>query len=49
MRVCLNRVPSGGRYPVDAECWGGLPLVFSYVVATLLVNTLVQKVVDEAE
>lgn len=38
-----------GSYPVDAECWGGLPLVFSYVVATLLVNTLVQKVVDEAE
>lgn len=34
---------------MDAECWGGLPLVFSYVVATLLVNTLVQKVVDEAE
>ncbi|CAM9562612.1 unnamed protein product [Ectocarpus fasciculatus] len=36
-------------YPVEAECWAGLPLVFSYVVATLLVNTLVQKVVDQAE
>lgn len=36
-------------YPVDAECWGGLPLVFLYVVATLLVNTFVQRVVDTAE
>ncbi|CAM9253219.1 unnamed protein product [Ectocarpus sp. 13 AM-2016] len=47
--VLMRDVVDIDGYPVDAECWGGLPLVFSYVVATLLVNTLVQKVVDQAE
>ncbi|CAM9681644.1 unnamed protein product [Scytosiphon promiscuus] len=47
--VLMKDVVDVDGYPIEAECWGGLPLVFSYVVATLLVNTLVQKVVDQAE
>eukprot|EP00904_Undaria_pinnatifida_P000046 jgi/Undpi1/10041/HiC_scaffold_28.g12495.m1 len=46
--IFMEDVEDIDGYPIDARCWGGLPLVFLYVVATLLVNTMVQKVVDEA-
>ncbi|CAN0023755.1 unnamed protein product [Ascophyllum nodosum] len=46
--VVMSDVEDVDGYPTDAQCWGGLPLVIIYVAATLLVNTLVQKVVDVA-
>ncbi|CAM9339678.1 unnamed protein product [Discosporangium mesarthrocarpum] len=45
----MESVEDPDRYSSEAQCAGGLPLVVAYVIATLLVNFTVQRVVDITE